>query len=97
MSTFEENKKIVNQVFSEFRKQGFFAKYFVKNCWDCLEVSENVVTYQKCDLDVLRDSGYLLLTWKGDAEKIVQEFQKVARKVSWDGFVGSRIKVYFRP
>lgn len=97
MPTFEENKKVINQIFSEFRKQGFFAKYFVKNCWDCLEVAETVVTYQKCDLDVLKTSGYLLLTWKGDADMIVGELRKHVKKVSWDGFVGSRIKVDFRP
>lgn len=96
--TFEEKKKVINQVFQELRQENICAKYSVNKPWKFLEneSNENAVTYQKSDFELLEEKNYIILYWKGNGEMILTKLQEHFNKVIWDGFIGSTMKVVFQ-
>jgi len=88
------------------RKLGYFAKANHTCCSTCGwaeipdEESDKAVFYHNQDADhivkgTIEDSLYL--SWSGDGDVIVQEFQKVGFEVAWDGTHESRIKLQHNP
>ncbi len=102
MSSWIENKKIITKVYKQLRKQSngsFIAKHNWTCCTTCgwAEIPDgpNIVFYHMQDTDSAKISNNIYLSWSGNAEKIISEFEKHNVQIEWNGLETNKIKINF--
>lgn len=93
-------KKQLTKAFKEVRKLGYFARQNYTCCnscgWNSVPYSreDKVIFYHRQDNDNIKINNNVYLSWRGNAQEIIQVFSKYL-KTEWDGTEYKKIKVMY--
>lgn len=98
LSDFKAN---IARAFAALRREGFIARRNFKDCQACAWAAvteqygspDNVVFYTQQDDASMASDGSTFLSWRGNAQKIVEALEAVGLTVKWDRSEDQRILV----
>ena len=97
------DKKLLDEAFVKLRILGYFAEQNWKCCQSCGwaaipdHCAKKAVFYHAQDADAIKkgmiDKKGLYIAWDGNGKEIVQVFNSVGLKTSWEGSKDTRILI----